>query len=360
MEMLPLFRSAFSYRSRSPLFGGSRLVSRLALDFIRNLRLPLVSPAPPRLIQIEPVSLCNRDCCMCVRTQEKREQGQMPLAAFQKIVAENFPYPHWTLLYGQGEPFLNPDLISMIGFEREKGNFVTTVTNGSLLNEKINREIIASRLSTLRISLDASTEETFRRVGRGSDFHQVVDNLKHLSLAIREAGTGPELSFSFMVMPENLEDLPGLVELASRNSVRLIDVKEVPPYTDSPRPSLSVEIRKDPELEREIGRVFRSVKETGKRRGVRVILPPLEPDPRKICLNPWFKTFITWDGRVSPCSRYFSPGNYFCGQITDRAFREIWTGEKYQKIRAALRQGKPEPGMRSCFKKIPCVQPEHP
>lgn len=351
MNPATLFHSVFSYRSRSQLFGGAGLTARLALDFFTNRKLPDRPGAFPRLLQIEPTAECNSHCTMCIRNSGARNRGHMSLETFRKIIQHNFPYRHWTLLYGQGEPFLNPDLAAMISWECARGNFVTVATNGTLLDQDTCENIIASRLPSLRISLDASTEKTYSRVGRGEDLSHTLDNLARFERVSRKHGRGPALSLSFMAMPENLSDLPGFVRLASRHKVKTVEVKEVPPYLDSPRPSLSVEVLKNGHIRREVDSIFRAVRASCHNEGIHVILPPLKPNPRKICLNPWFKTFITWDGLITPCSRYFSPDNYFCGNILEQPFREIWHNERYRKFRRSMRSRTPGPEMQSCLLK---------
>jgi len=78
-------------------------------------------------------------------------------------------------------------------------------------------DLIASGLDELRVSLDATTVETYART-RGADaFPKVVANLERLSEAKRERGaTNPRVSLWFTVMKDNIEEIPELVPLAAR------------------------------------------------------------------------------------------------------------------------------------------------
>ena len=62
-----------------------------------------------------------------------------------------------------GEPLIRKDLIKFITYAKEAGILdIYMSTNGSLLTEKVSRQLVNSGLTRLQVSLDASTKETFQ------------------------------------------------------------------------------------------------------------------------------------------------------------------------------------------------------
>jgi radical SAM protein with 4Fe4S-binding SPASM domain len=70
-------------------------------------------------------------------------------------------------------------------------------------------------------------------------------------------------------------------------------------------------------------------------------------DPR-ICILPWFSSYITVDGDVRPCCS-FSQTRADMGNILTTSMTEIWNGEPYQYFREAMREGRrPYPICENC------------
>jgi MoaA/NifB/PqqE/SkfB family radical SAM enzyme len=80
----------------------------------------------------------------------------------------------------QNEPLLDPELARRIQVAREilGGRILLkTVTNGTLLDQKRSRELISAGINQIAVSIDAATEETYRKIRPGLSFSRVVENL---------------------------------------------------------------------------------------------------------------------------------------------------------------------------------------
>ena len=325
-------------RNRSILFGGPALELRLVVDYLRTAS-NRAAPPRPRMVQIEPTRECNLSCSMCIR-EGPPGGATMSLELFRTIVSRDFAYPHALLLYGQGEPFLSGDLFEMIRLERDAGNFVTTVTNGTLIDRSMCSELARSGLNVLRISLDGATAATYCGVRRGGDFDRVMGNLELISQHAREWRAGPKLALTFMALKENCRDLPEMVELASRLGIRYLEIKDLPPYADSPLKPLSMEMASDNGFRDDLQGIIGETKKRARRRNVTLIMAKFHcVFGSGTCLNPWFKTFITWEGNVTVCSKLFDPAAAGMGDLSNSTFEEIWYGDPYRSVRAKVRNG---------------------
>ena len=327
--------------ARAAIFGGSRLRFYLVADYIRSRRDPL-RPPRPRMIQLEPAGICNLRCYMCLRTGQAESNGEMGFDTFEEIMRAGFDYRHFTLLYGQGEPLLCKDLFRMIRFERERGNYVVTVTNGTLLNEGMCDQIASSGLNMLRISIDGACEETYQRIRKGASLGRVLKGIETLRRVISARRAKTELAVTFMALKENRHEAAAMVELTHHLGIRTLEIKDLPPYLDSPVEPLSVAMERDPELAREVELAMSAAEREAAKRGIRLITSKFgRPARDQRCMNPWFKTYITAQGYVTPCSKLcFSP-DAVLGRLPDDDFEAIWRGGRYRRIRENALAGAP-------------------
>lgn len=159
-------------------------------------RLETVIPlATPFILYVDPSSACNLKCnfCPCGRahdnlwTEEKRGSiGIMQMDLFKKIVDDcsGFPDKIKVLrLYKEGEPLANPHFAEMVAYAKNSGHFIgiDTTTNGTLLNPKLNREIIEAGLTRIHISVEGLSGEDYEEIcGTKIDFEQFRANIKDL------------------------------------------------------------------------------------------------------------------------------------------------------------------------------------
>lgn len=150
--------------------------------------LPLDTPFS---IYITPSSLCNIRCNFCYHSDEKAKKeagvefGTMSLELFKKIIDDicEFPQQVKKLKVGTiGEPLINKELAKMIAYAKEK-NAVESIdlyTNGTLLNEKTNMELINAGVDWVNISVNGIDAKDFENTcGRKLDMEQYVANIKH-------------------------------------------------------------------------------------------------------------------------------------------------------------------------------------
>src|SRR3972149_9206061 len=121
----------------------------------------------PVRLNIEPTNYCNLSCSMCPR-ELNRPFGYMDINLFQKVIDESILYGRRLIITinKDGEPLLHPELPQMIQYAKhKKAAFkVNFYTNGILLTEEKTLELIKSGLDTIHISMDAFTNETYRKI----------------------------------------------------------------------------------------------------------------------------------------------------------------------------------------------------
>src|SRR3989442_4736671 len=174
-------------------------------------------PPLPRSLYVETTSRCNSKCQTCILTFGGREPARdLTLAEFRRIV-DQFPVLERVVLHGIGEPLLVRDLPAMIRHAKARGAQALFNSNAITLTRLGQEALVDAGLDELRVSLDASTPETYARVRGVDGLGKVVANLEAFATYRRARGvTHPAVSLWFTGMHENLHELPGLVPIAAR------------------------------------------------------------------------------------------------------------------------------------------------
>ncbi len=125
------------------------------------------------------------------------------------------------MLHGVGEPMLVKDLPRMVRYLKDRGTYVLFNTNGTVLNDRNGRALIDAGLDELRVSLDASTRESYLAV-RGVDyFERILENVRRFrAMQEREGLAKPRVSAWLTGLKETVAELPAFVRLAAEIGVR--------------------------------------------------------------------------------------------------------------------------------------------
>jgi heme b synthase len=108
-----------------------------------------------------------------------------------------------------GEPLLREDIFTLAAYGTEKGLRMVMGTNGTLITPGIAKEMRASGIKRVSISLDGATREShdaFRQV-EGA-FERAVEGIAHLK------AQGVEFQINTTITRSNLSDLQGIMDLA--------------------------------------------------------------------------------------------------------------------------------------------------
>ena len=83
---------------------------------------------------------------------------------------------------------------------------IELLTNGLLLTPETWETIKHNRFATIRVSVDATTGETYEKIRKGGDWQTLLRNLRFLG-ALRRAGTIPAFEINMTVMRDNYREV---------------------------------------------------------------------------------------------------------------------------------------------------------
>jgi len=193
------------------------------------------SKCHPARLFVEVTTRCNLACGMCVKQSDSGRipEGTMAPQIFAAL-APAFPHLEALVLNGIGESLLHPGLEDFIAQARrllpERGT-VGFQSNGMLLTESRARSIVDAGLDRICLSLDSVSEESFRAIRGGGEMQGVAAALANLrSAAARRPGRPLQIGIEFVLMRDNLADLPDAIRWAGRAGATFAIVTHLLPY----------------------------------------------------------------------------------------------------------------------------------
>ncbi|MCD6530078.1 radical SAM protein [Candidatus Bathyarchaeota archaeon] len=190
----------------------------------------------PEVLQVEVTNRCNFNCQICIRNVWKIKALDLPLSLYRKV-AEDFHRIRRLVLYGFGEPLVNPGFLEMLRIARSRlpeDGEVSISTNGSLLTPRTADKMVKEiGIDSVFFSIDAVEEAKLSSLRRGADFKAILRNLRYLTKLRDEAKRSLKIGVETVVMKDNLSDLPDLVRFLAEEDVDSILLSHVVPYTES-------------------------------------------------------------------------------------------------------------------------------
>ena len=319
----------------------------------------------PVCIYLETTNRCNLLCTTCPRTYEELEPpADMSWELFTSIV-DQVPQLARAVLHGVGEPMLVKNLPKMVGYLKERGVYVLFNTNGTVLNERNGRALIAAGLDELRVSLDAANARSFLEIRGKNYFDRILRNVRAFcELQAREGHDKPRVSAWLTGLKNTIRELPEFVKIAAEIGVKEVYLQRLVFFDEKTiglaRPDQALFAR----LTREDAQHLKQAEELAHSLGIAFNAsggasePGLslkkgdDGSPWSLCRRPWTLMYFTANGRALPCciAPFSQHGyeHYTLGDATQQSLREIWNGPAYQAFRSALLSDTPPRACANC------------
>lgn len=275
----------------------------------------------PFSISIEPTTACNLRCPECPSGLRafSRPTGNLRRDLFTRIMDE-LGDDLWALtFYFQGEPYIHPQFLDMVGVAAERGLYTSTSTNAHFLSDAKAEATVRSGLSRLIISLDGTDQGTYAAYRREGELEKVLDGAARIvEWKRRLKSLTPHVVFQFLVVRPNEHQIPQAKALARKVGVDDLWLKTAQIY--DPRddhPLIPVQDR--------YSRYRRNAN------GVWEVKNRMADE----CWKMWHSCVVTWDGRVVPCC-FDKDAHHVLGDLRTHSFRELWHGEAYNDFRRRL------------------------
>lgn len=275
----------------------------------------------PVSISIEPTTSCNLRCPECPSGLRSfsRPTGMLVEDVFIRTIDELSKYTSYLILYFQGEPYLNKNFFEYVTYAKRKRMYTATSTNAHYLTDEIAKKTVESGLDRLIISIDGTTQETYKEYRIGGDLEKVLEGARNMvkwKKALKSAT--PHLIFQMVVFSTNEHQIDDLYALADEIGMDEVGIKTAQVYDyEHGNPLLP--------LNEKYSRYKRNADGTYQ----------LKNEMLNQCWRMWSGAVITWDGRVVPCC-FDKDAQHQMGSVDNQSFKEVWRGDAYANFRRAL------------------------
>lgn len=270
----------------------------------------------PLFLQIHPNQSCNYSCPHCLlgndAVKKNYNEKSLSQALYKRIVDEGSEYKCPSIsIQGWNEPLYMKKIFDYIRYAHDK-NFIDIMlnSNGSLLDENKIKQILDSGLTRIRFSMDAATEETYRKVRLEQGFDSIKKNIARL-VELRDKGNYklPLVGVSFCQISTNIHEKQLFIDTWSE-IVDFVSIQTfLPPVHDAHYDQFYIDNHEKHNL---------------------------IPDNFK-CPQPFERVDIHGN-EIFPCC-YYDSKNLSLGNIEKISIYEAWNSNKAKYIRDVHREG---------------------
>lgn len=188
-----------------------------------------------RKVYIEVTSRCNLSCITCIRNSWLDPGQDMDLATFSGIIEQlkDFKSVNEVVFGGYGEPLYHPRILEMIKIVKQSGLKTTITTNGVLLDKKMAAALVDLNIDQIMASFDSAQPQQYGDIRIGSSLINVVANVNNLNEEkVRRTRHVPKVGIEFVVMKQNLQEIPAIAILARTLGAAFVIVTNILPHTE--------------------------------------------------------------------------------------------------------------------------------
>jgi radical SAM protein with 4Fe4S-binding SPASM domain len=280
----------------------------------------------PVSISFEPTTSCNLRCPECPSGLRafSRPTGMLQKDFFHETIDQLSKELMYLVFYFQGEPYLNPDFLSMVKYAADKKIYTATSTNAHYLSDANARRTVESGLDRLIISIDGTTQETYQQYRVGGNLKKVLEGAANIVRWKKELKSRtPFIIFQFLVVRHNQHQIDEVHRLAEEIGVDQVRLKTAQVYDYENDPN---------QLIPTIDKYSRYKKDKGGR-------TIFKGNNANHCWRLWHDPVITWDGAVVPCC-FDKDAQHRLGSLKDQSFKELWQNTEYRHFRSQVLQSR--------------------
>ncbi|WP_234734402.1 SPASM domain-containing protein [Tellurirhabdus bombi] len=281
----------------------------------------------PIALSFEPTTSCNLRCPECPSGLRSftRPTGMLPEDLFKRTIDELADTLLYLIFYFQGEPYLHPQFLDLVGYAHQKGIYTATSTNAHYLTDANARKTVESGLDRLIISIDGTTQEVYQQYRVGGKLHKVIEGTKNILKWKKELKSRtPHVIFQFLVVRPNEHQIDDVKRLAKELGVDEVALKTAQIY----------DYEEGSDLIPTIDKYARYARQSD---GKYTIKNTLDGH----CWKMWHSCVITWDGLVVPCC-FDKDAHHRLGDLKEQTFKQLWQSEPYHDFRQALIRSRSE------------------
>ena len=286
----------------------------------------------PVYMEVSPSGACNHRCLYCGLDFMGYKPNYLKTDILKERLSELGDLGLKSIMYaGEGEPFLHPEMVSIIEHTKESGIDVALTTNGVLLKKEIAGRVLINT-EWIKVSINGGTRETYAKIHQSKldDFDKVIENMSFAAEIKKDNNYKCVLGMQLVLLPENHHEVVSLAKLAREIGMDYLVIK---PYSQHPQSKTNqystIKYSDFEYLSAELDKINSDNFSVVYRSNA---MKKWDNNHRNYehCLALPFWSYIDAGGNVWGCSIYLGDDRFRYGNIYEGTFKDIWEGEERQ------------------------------
>lgn len=281
----------------------------------------------PMAFSFEPTTSCNLRCPECPSGLRSfsRPTGNLRMNDFKSVVDQLCSRTLFLTFYFQGEPYINPSFLDMVGYASSRKLYTSTSTNAHFLDDESARRTVESGLDRLIISIDGTDQQTYEAYRVGGNLEKVKEGAANVIRWKKKLGkSSPEVVFQFLVVRPNQHQVSEINELGREMGADRVVLKSAQVYNYGSGNDLIPDIDAYSRYRKEDDGSW-----------------TIKNKLLNQCWRMWSSCVITWDGDVVPCC-FDKDARHKLGNAYANDFSFVWRSKPYDDFRKAILKSRSE------------------
>lgn len=317
------------------LFRGGVLTPKRVFNLLCNSGYYLLNIPPqktyPSLLIIEPSGVCNLRCPLCPtgakfskNGTQTRTRGQLSLENFKLVLDKYAEHALICAFIGYGEPFINPELVSLVEYAKKKKLYTQIVTNGHFIADiDIASKVVATGLDSIVFSVDGADQKAYEQYRVRGDLERVKASISNMAKArYKMKVNNPTIEIRTILTPYTLPQREELYQMGKKLGADKVFFKTI---------NLENRVHSDQETKNRfyLGGFFS--------RYIDAVSLKSRSRIKNECQYIWFSIGVASDGIAAPCGYMIgAPDIMELGNELDDTTNPVWTNETTNNFRKQI------------------------
>lgn len=286
----------------------------------------------PISVELHLTDNCNLNCEWCTDKKLRQNKAVLDLQVIKKLFREFWHHGTGVTLEGGGEPTLHPDFKEVVNAGADAGIDMGLITNGT-----VDISDCVERLKWVRVSLDSSTCDEYKREKGVDCFERVIVNLEKMSRARDSEATF--IGVGYVLTTRNQSSLMELIKKLDNIGIDYIYLRPVEEAGDiTPTLESLLDLRK---------KLAELTANTRIKYMLAISDRVVDQNAGLPCIAHSLTSIIHANGEVALCEKRRADG-IILGSVYESSFEDIWVSPYREKISQKLLQPECQSGCSAC------------
>lgn len=284
---------------------------------------------PPISVELDPTNECNNSCIYCRFRSFHKKRDSLTISQMTSYIQQLVEVDTLSIQFsGGGEPLMNSTTEDAVAYARAKDLDVGFITNGQLITPQI-AEILVSSCTWVRISLSATTPETFEAIRGVDKLDDAIKGINNLCQAQKTLRSQCTLGVQWIYTKR--EPVKYLINFLYKHlkGIGLDYLQLIPEQTF--RIQHLINQRDLPEIIEKLKITSPSNPQIIYSKADDLLLPNFGRN-YETCEGHWFTGMIAANGKMYICCHLLGIDDFEIGDLNKQPFADIWYGKKRREV----------------------------